>query len=586
MGPFCYFCTAGMSIRFAVCVLLLVGVASRSYAQMPFYHYFDDTIRPGYRISGSFDSLDTKLGTYQSAMPSSWRPALEAFDLNRTYTSAPVSALPIRYSSIPHVGLQYAFGSKLSQQAGIAYTQAITSEQFLQLNYIRQSGNGAMRNALYERNHFELDHLVRKKRYASQIALLFEGNTRGLNGGLLNDSLDESLPLEFQEVEKSAATLTQRYFHADWKNFFSFTKDSLIKTGFFVSPHYQVENRRYREEGDLLSVYGAVNIDTNVTNDFWQRSEIGGAAGYFFHSLHFSVNGGLKTTYWKFDNLIRHSDTLETGIVGDLVVDLFNALQLKANGSYTFVGAAGEKNLVARLSFTPSFADLNVKFSFNQSYPKNYQRSYYSNTANYTWQTKTLITTTKLEAQIRSKRSFLPLVAGISVYNTLNNPFFLNNHWRQDTLSNLSFLNLYARADLKWRKIFFQPSIRYQQSTFDFVPTLQANARIGFDGYLFKAKKLRVSIGVDLGYCSSFSLLDYIPMMDAYILPANTTLVRTYQAMPKLHVFTQFDLGFFRWFIRIENIEQAFLHNTNQEAIGYPVVPLQIRIGLSWDLFN
>lgn len=270
-----------MWIKLTVWGLLLLGVASKSIAQMPFYHYFEDTIKPGYRISGSFDSLDTKLGTYQSAMPSSWRPALEAFDLSRTYTSAPVTSLPVRYSSIPHVGLQYAFGSKVSQQGGIAYTQALANDQFIQINYLRQSGNGAMRNAVYERNHFELDHLVRKKRYASQIALLFEGNTRGLNGGLLHDSLDTALPLEFQEVEKSDAKLTQHYFHADWKNFFSLTKDSLIKTGFFVAPHYQVENRRYQETGDLLSVYGAVNIDTSTTYDFWQRAEIGGGSRLF-----------------------------------------------------------------------------------------------------------------------------------------------------------------------------------------------------------------------------------------------------------------------------------------------------------------
>jgi hypothetical protein len=56
--------------------------------------------------------------------------------------------------------------------------------------------------------------------------------------------------------------------------------------------------------------------------------------------------------------------------------------------------------------------------------------------------------------------------------------------------------------------------------------------------------------------------------------------------MMRLHVFSQFELGFFRWYLRVENIEQTFLKTTNQEALGYPVLPLQIRIGMSWDLFN
>jgi hypothetical protein len=56
--------------------------------------------------------------------------------------------------------------------------------------------------------------------------------------------------------------------------------------------------------------------------------------------------------------------------------------------------------------------------------------------------------------------------------------------------------------------------------------------------------------------------------------------------MPKLHFFSQFDLGYFRWFVRIENIEQLFQSETNMEAIGYPVLPTQLRFGVSWDLFN
>jgi hypothetical protein len=204
----------------------------------------------------------------------------------------------------------------------------------------------------------------------------------------------------------------------------------------------------------------------------------------------------------------------------------------------------------------------------------------------YSWQTKTLISTTKLDATVRFKRKWLPVAAGASFTNVLNNPFFTGAAWRQDTLSNLSFVQTFIRADLKWKKLFFQPAVRFQSSTFgNFVPAMQLSARIGFDGYLFKAKKLRATFGIDAGYTSAFALLDYVPFMDTYVLPAAGS--RSYTAMPKLHAFTQFELGFFRWFIRVENIEQTFIAPpVNQEALGYPVVPLQLRIGLSWDLFN
>lgn len=573
-------------LRSILILMVLLATSFSGRAQMPFYHYFQDTIRPGYRISGSFDSIDTKLSLYQSTMPTFWRPALEPFDLSRTYVSDPV-VLPVRrFSSIPHVGLRYSFGTNLSQQGGISYTQALTSNQFIQLDYTRTSSNGAIRNAAFERNWVGMTHLFRGKYYASDAELVFQGSTRGVNGGLIGDTLtDETLPLEFQDVHKANATITQRHFHIDWKNFISFTGDSLIKTGVYIAPHYRIDNRRFQEDDTIGQIYGFFNYDTLQTNDYWERSEIGTTAGYFFHTPHFAINGGLKMAYWDFDNLIRKSDTTEVGIVSDLVIDLFDAVRLQAAGSYTFVGAAGEKKLSALLSYTHAFADLNVKFLFNQSFPTNYQRAYYGNVLDYSWQNKTLISTTKLDASVRFKRKWLPVTAGASFTNVLNNPFFTGTVWRQDTLTNLSFVQTFVRANLKWKKLFFQPAVRFQSSTFGgFVPATQLSARIGFDGYLFKAKKLRATFGIDAGYTSAFTLLDYVPVMDTYVLPDTS---RSYTAMPKLHAFTQFELGFFRWFIRVENIEQTFVARpVNQEALGYPVVPLQLRIGLSWDLFN
>lgn len=575
-----------MSVKTWVWLVVLLCIRLNGYAQLPFYHYFGDSILPGYRISGNFDSIDVKLGTYQSTLPMFWRPALDGFDPAKISFSANTSPNAKRYSSIPHVGLQYSFGTNLSQQAGISYTQALTGNQFIQLDYTRNSSNGAIRNSGFESNRFELSHLIRGKRYASQIELLFDGSLRETNGGLFNDSTDEAISLEFNDVEKSAATLTQRYFHADWKHFLSFTQDSLIKTGVYLAPRYQIENRRYQETGDIVAIYGIANIDPNQTNDYWERSEMGAVGGYFFHTERLAINAGFNTTYWDFDNLIRKSDTVETGLVSDLALDLLPVLKLRANGAYTLTGASGEKELAAVLSYKPAFADASVSFSFQQVYPKNYQRSYYANALNYSWQNKQLTTTARLNGTIHSKKRMLPLTATFAFTNVLNQPFFLNNSWRQDTLTNLSFLQISLRADLHWKKLFFQPFVRFQQSNFDYVPAVQTSARFGFDGFLFKAKKLRATIGADAGFTTSFSLLDYVPMMDTYVLPVNTTTARSYEAMFKLHVFTQFELGFFRWFIRVENIEQTFLKTTNQEALGYPVVPLQIRIGLSWDLFN
>lgn len=578
-----------MSISIKWLVLCGMLVSLNGFSQLPFFHHFEDTIQPGYRISGRFDSIDCKIADYQSTLPSWWRPAVHRFDPTRLYQPVHQRA-PIRFSAIAHIGLRYSLGSNSTQKAGISYTQSLTKNQFIQLDYERLSSSAAVRNSSYESNHFDLAHLVRKTRYASRFSLLFDGNDQSLSGGTVGDTIDERFPLIFTDVEHTSASQFRRYFQAEWANFFSFTNDSLLKTGIFLTPHYKIENRRFTETGFIDTIYGVVNKDSTQTYDHWERSEIGGTAGYFFHTPVFAINGGVKGAYWEFDNLGRFSDTSEWGVTGDLALRFSDQFELKGTGFYTFVGAAGEKQLRASLNYKHSLLDVGLTASYTDRYPQNYQRALYGNSFDYAWTNKTLISTTQAEATARLKNRYVPLTVTAGFGNYSNLPFFTDTsdasgmHWRQDTLTSLSFLYLEARADYAFGKFFFQPAVRFQQSDLDFVPSVQLFGRLGFNGYLFKAKKLHAAIGIEGGYTTSYRLMDYLPLMDTYLLPSGAS--RSYEAMPKLHVFAQFELGFLRWFIRVENIEQTFIETTNYEALGYPVLPLQIRLGLSWDLFN
>jgi hypothetical protein len=154
--------------------------------------------------------------------------------------------------------------------------------------------------------------------------------------------------------------------------------------------------------------------------------------------------------------------------------------------------------------------------------------------------------------------------------------------WRQDTLTDLTIFQASLRSDLSFGKLILQPSLHFASSDQAFLSGYQAYLRLGFRGALFKAKKLQTVIGLDAGYLGAYNLLDFDPLFHVYTF---SSTAKTFDAMPKLHVFANFDLGFFRWFLRVENIEQSFW-KSNQQLIGYPVVPLQLRFGFSWDLFN
>jgi hypothetical protein len=150
-------------------------------------------------------------------------------------------------------------------------------------------------------------------------------------------------------------------------------------------------------------------------------------------------------------------------------------------------------------------------------------------------------------------------------------------------LQNVSLLQFNLRSDLSIGKLLIQPSIISYSGTLNNAPSLLASLRFGYNGTIFKAKKLKVAIGIDAGYRTAYQLVDYNRLLDAYVLSSKNS---TYAAMPKLHAFANFDLGYFRWYLRFENIEQSWIKSVNMEAIGYPVVPFQLRFGVSWDLFN
>lgn len=557
-------------------------VSFSALAQFPYFNYFQDSIKPGYRISGTLDSADVVLSRYQSSLPTPWRPALDLFSPQRFY-NMDYQREKLRFSAISHVGLTYSVGSNNTQRGGISWTQALDSNLFIQFDYERISTAGYLRNNGMNSNRVDMDLLYRKNRVASQLSLYFLGSDRAVNGGLLGDSINPGFALIYSDVEHPDASTKKRNFQVDWMNYFSFTGDSSLRTGVYLGPNLRIETRNFAEQGLMDSLYGVVNYDTLITNDNWQKSEIGATAGYFFETDRIAIKGSVKYNYWMYDNEIRHQDTAEATVLGELKLKFSRNLVLSGNTRFTFLGAIGESALNGSLKWSDGNLSASVDAGVTNAYPMLYQRYFYGNTLNYSWTNKTLSTVTNAAFNLAYKNRIAPVSVRVGYGNYNKMPFFVGNTWRQDTLTNISALYASARADFRLKKLFAQPAFTYQQVNIGYAPQLQAWFRFGFDGYLFKGRKLHNITGFEAGYTSSFQLLDFSPRMDTYVFPS---AVAVYQAMPRIHFFTQFDLGFLRWFIRVENIEQAFLTYKNQEALGYPVAPLQFRLGVGWDLFN
>jgi hypothetical protein len=567
------------------------------FAQSLYFNYFTDTIKPGFRVSGVFDSTDVSSANYQHNLPTLFQPAQQSFSFLNLHRDVQQHQAT-RFSAIPHVGFRYSMGSNATQEGKIMYTQAIDSFTFLQLDYQRRVSQGALRNGNFEYNSVAVALLKRKKRAVFALAIHFLGEKRGLNGGLAGDSLSDPLfGLIFQSVEKNNSFTSgvfspnspgvvykeNKNAHIASSNYFSFTSREQVKTGFFINPYLTIENRRFIENGAINTTYGVANYDTLATRDFWQKSEAGAFSGYFFHTKRLQLNAGMVFNYWDYDNLILHRDTVMIAGKGEMTVSLNSGMSWKSQATINLKGALGEMSVQSSFLQQRKIGQLALTGAFRKAYPELYQRDYYANTTAYTWDNRLLYSHLNLggKLNLNVKNTKISLSASYEFTDKL--PLYVGNEWRQDTLNQLSIFAVKAATSFVYKKLFFQPCLTVQLSETTLVPAYLFAARLGFNGALFKAKKMKTALGVDLGYTSTYQLMEYVPYMQTFTFSNSTQI---YTAMPKLHFFANFDLGFFRWFIRLENIEQAFQKKINFEALGYPVVPIQFRFGVSWDLFN
>ena len=567
--------------KWALFLLIVAFCQLSGLAQSPFGNYFQDTLKPGHRISGKLDSVDANLATYQHTLPGDFNPFLFQFsfsDLNTVWVKPQLR----RFSSIPHIAFEYSMGSKSAQFGKITYTQAIDSNTFIQFDYIRNSTAGNLRNSSFERNTAQLMLMHRSRYYGTILDVSFYGSNNRLSNGTIGDSVREGFALQFQEVDKSNTENKIKEFHIDWKNYISFTKDSLQKIGLLLQPRLDIQNLRYLETDTLEGIYGFYNYDSLNTADYWELASLKMNGGVFYKNRGFNIEAGLGTRYWDYDNMLIHQDTTE--IHGFAALDMnIKGYMLNAAANYTFVGANGETQITAEAKKAFRTNVFSASGSFSRKYPQNYQRAYYGNTLTYDWTNKELFTKSALNLNWVNKNRFVPFFAQAFVENNSKMPVFIQNKWRQDTLISLNVLGIQAGFEYSYKKLLVQGRASYRESTGDLLPNWMFSGRIAYNGGLFKAKKLKTVTGIEIGYISHYQLLDFVPQMNTYTF---VNSLRQFNDMMKLHFYSQFDLGYFRWFVRVENIEQTFVRPTNFEGVGYPVTPLQLRFGVSWDFFN
>lgn len=575
--------------------LLLVLLPLTNYAQYNLLFLETDTLKISHRSGGiAIDSLDTYYaGDFSLTPGGAWN---NPFGKNSTdylsvfsHLQKPLllpKTIKSHFAALPHLGFVYSFGSKGLQYVHADYQQSFRKNINLNIHFDKNAyGNikGMMRNTGFDNQSFQvlLDH--RSKKYEGLLYLNYIKSKRQLSGGITSDTLIDTFGLEFVPVRKEYANSEQKSFELGTQHAVNFNKDTLIRHGIIYKNRWSIENREFFEQGAMAGMYQNIYIDSNATRDQYQIAKINNAGGYFLKTNFLQVEALIQHSFWDYQNLGTHRDTSEIEFQGNVGIR-FSNFSVQNEMKLNLAGARGEWSESLKAEFKQVNWKHMLHFESNSKLPTVFQRSYFAN--NQAWNLSNLKTAqqTGLKYEVANFSKW-KLAGQFGWKNMKNTYFFMNDTWRNDTLTNINLFTATVGADLKWRAFHLQPRVTYSMApeSFDFIPQYDLRAKLFYNQKLFKAKRLDFIIGVDVRYQAGYRLLDYQSNIDLFVLP-NQQL--KHQPVLELSFFTGFKIDVFRFYFKVENLDYFWNSKTNLQQIGFPTNPSVIRLGLTWDFFN
>ena len=560
-----------------------------------------DTVYFTERTGGDIDTFDIA----NSLLPTTFdggvmRSGRNGFDVNRLFQEYTGYRLhqrtgidPLRYSSLPHLGFSYSFGSQGTQFLHLSYTQAFKPNFLLNLTYDRKTGAGFLRNSNFTGDNVRLRLQRMGQRYSTSFKGSFQSYEVFHPGGidedpLVNaDSVIRNFGLEFVGVNRDGVSAT-KMASAIWNNYLNFTNDSLNHFGLMTRHEYGI-NYRYYEEGDgnsKLPDYTLNNYDTTKTKDSWNNPSIENGAGVYFlnRTTNFYIDGTINYKYWNSWDIRDLRDTSEIGLKSNLSFE-WRGIQLENVLDFNLIGGFNGWSETARAKYERK------KFSVSggiqlQSIPADaLQRFYYANNYEYKLNTINRQVWTRINGQVSYivKDSLLKVGANVRHFSIPSAYTFDGSQWQlTDSLGSASSLGLNAHLSLGAFNLV--PEVILSTDRHGYIPAFQVYSRLYFKGRLFEAKKLEATIGVDASYHSGFQLRSYIPSIDAFYW--GNSSAGSNPGMTNLHFFATMGISQFRFFVRFENIGYFWNDRTIREAVGYPIAGTRFRVGLTWDFFN
>ena len=554
-----------------------------------------DTLKADFRSGGkSNDSLDLYFAEKQTTLPGGTQNnpfGVNGNDYFNFFQSLPkqyrLSAIasPV-FTALPHLGFMYSVGSGGLQYLHTDYQQTLRGNIHLAMQYNRN-----VSATLYKQSDFSSDAFTMSlSRYGKNWNHVLEGSstslTRKLNGGVVkDDKMLDDYGIIYAPINNSNSNDSSKRYLLHHQSVWNFLKnDSLrqVQTGLVFNNQLRVERRVFSEVDSISKIYPFF-INPNLSRDLSQLSSLENGIGYYLKTRNSATEFGINRVYW---------------IYKTNAVQIKNAINVTLNTNWTFgksqfnylmmqnlTGQANQFSHSVLFSNKQKLGNHILELGVSQLVPEPFQRVYFSNTMGWNM--------ANIEKQ--GVFSFLYAYTGKGKakfnlrvgYKQMNNTyFFINDQWRNDTLTKIQQLYLSASCSVNAGKFYLQPRItlNHLNNQIQLLPKYDVRARLFWKSQIKNKEKYEVIAGVDVYAKSTYSLMNFDNRLSVFMIsnPSN----KMYTSIVQLDAFIGIAIDEMRFYFKYENIDNSWNPKNNRVAQNYPVMPKILRIGLTWDFLN
>lgn len=550
-----------------------------------------DTIKATYRTGGEkIDSIDIFLSEKFITTPGSFltnpfgkfgNKYISFFEyLYKQHRES--NTIDYKYSAIPYLGAYYAFGSKGTQYLVINYNQSFSRKIHLAIQYKRNVATGAFRKSAFSNDLFNIGLLYKGKRLSNDFSFSSFKQQRDLNGGVTSFNEIESYGIDYAGVNKnnSSDSISNFIFKTETE-YGILKKDSINRISFVLKNKLEIDKRVFIEKDSLIKWYpNSIFIDSFSTRDLSQLSRLDVQSGIRYKKNKTNIELLIDKGYWKYKTL-SHQYKNELDIIANLYF-VKNNWNLKFENQYNLLGANNQFKYSINFVKHGRKVDFICNLNKNGLLPSPMQRTYLTNTLSYNLTDLKLQNTQSATFSIKTKKKqSISLLAYYSNYN--NHYYFIKNSWRNDTLNSINHLTLKASGDFSFGLLHIQPNISVNIiDKVQLLPKYDLRSRI-FVSKKFKRPATVLNFGIDVNYNSTYQLMTFDDRISIFKMNFNNGYYKDYIM---LDAFTSVQIDEFRMYFKIENVDSFWSNRINSIAMGYPVAPSLMRLGLTWDFFN